>query len=61
MEEALADRILQLAGDPPLCANLGARARDAFEKHWDKSHAIEKWDEVLKAVGSDTQAISVGA
>ena len=39
----LADRILQLAQDPQLCANLGARARDAFEQHWDKSHAVEKW------------------
>ena len=54
----LADRILQLAQDPQLCANLGARARDAFEQHWDKSHAVEKWIEVLKAlVASDTQAM----
>ena len=54
--KGLADRILQLAQDPQLCATLGARARAAFEKHWDKSHAVEKWEEVLKAVASDTQA-----
>ena len=47
--KGLADRILQLAQDPQLCATLGARARAAFEEHWDKSHAVEKWEEVLKA------------
>ena len=50
--KGLADRILQLAQDPQLCAALGARARTAFEKHWDKSRAVEKWDEVLKAVAT---------
>ena len=46
----LANRILQLAQDPQLCATLGARARAAFEEHWDKSRAVTKWEEVLKAV-----------
>jgi glycosyltransferase involved in cell wall biosynthesis len=50
--KGLADRILQLAQDPQLCAALGARARTAFEKHWDKRRAVEKWDEVLKAVAT---------
>ena len=50
--KGLADRILQLAQDPQLCATLGARARAAFEKHWDKSRAVEKWEEVLKAVAT---------
>jgi glycosyltransferase involved in cell wall biosynthesis len=52
--KGLADRILQLAQDPQLCAALGARARTAFEKHWDKSRAVEKWDEVLKAVATSS-------
>ena len=52
--KGLADRILQLAQDPQLCAALGARARTAFEKHWDKRRAVEKWDEVLKAVATSS-------
>ena len=52
--KGLADRILQLAQDPQLCATLGARARAAFEKHWDKSRAVEKWEEVLKAVATSS-------
>jgi glycosyltransferase involved in cell wall biosynthesis len=51
--KALANRILQLAQDPQLCATLGARARAAVEKHWNKSQAVEKWEEVLKAVVSE--------
>ena len=54
--KGLADRILQLAQDPQLCATMGARARSAFEEHWDKSHAVAKWEEVLKVVASETQA-----
>jgi colanic acid biosynthesis glycosyl transferase WcaI len=53
--EALTCRILQLADDPKLCAAMGARARAAFEKHWDKKRAAEQWMEVLKvtAWGAD--------
>ena len=54
--KGLADRILQLAQDPPYCATMGARARSAFEEHWNKSHAVGKWEEVLKVVASETQA-----
>jgi glycosyltransferase involved in cell wall biosynthesis len=45
--QALADRILQLANDPHLCAAMGTRARAAFDQHWDKSNAVEQWTEVL--------------
>jgi len=55
--KGLADRILQLAQDPQLCATLGARARAAFEKHWNKSKAVEKWEEVLRAVVSEMHAM----
>jgi hypothetical protein len=46
----LADRILQLAKDPELCASLGDRARAAFEKRWDKPAAVEQWEGILNAV-----------
>jgi colanic acid biosynthesis glycosyl transferase WcaI len=45
--KALMNRILQLAGDPKLCADMGARARAAFELHWDKHWAIDEWRKVL--------------
>jgi colanic acid biosynthesis glycosyl transferase WcaI len=45
--EAVVDRILQLAETPELCAELGARARTAFEQHWTKDRAIEQWQQVL--------------
>ena len=48
--KALMARILQLATDPDLCASMGARAREAFDQHWDKSRAIAKWETVLNAV-----------
>jgi colanic acid biosynthesis glycosyl transferase WcaI len=54
--KGLVDRILLLAEDPELRATLGAHARAAFEKHWDQRLAVEKWEEVLKAVASGTQA-----
>jgi colanic acid biosynthesis glycosyl transferase WcaI len=45
--EAVVDRILQLAETPELCAELGARARAAFEQHWTKDRAVEQWQQVL--------------
>ena len=45
--EALADRILELASNRPLCSEMGARAREAFEAHWDRKQALAKWEEVL--------------
>jgi glycosyltransferase involved in cell wall biosynthesis len=47
--QALADRIRQLATDAKLCASMGAQARSAFVAHWDKVHAIRRWEAVLKA------------
>ena len=49
--EALVERILQLAGDRDLCVALGARARMAFERQWDKEQALAKWEALLQAVG----------
>jgi glycosyltransferase involved in cell wall biosynthesis len=48
--EALADRILELATNRELCSEMGARAREAFEAHWDKNQALAKWEEVLLSV-----------
>jgi glycosyltransferase involved in cell wall biosynthesis len=45
--EALADRILQLASNRALCSDMGARAREAFEAHWEKTQALAKWEEIL--------------
>jgi glycosyltransferase involved in cell wall biosynthesis len=50
--EALADRILELAGNRQLCAEMGMRAREACEAHWDRKQALAKWEEVLLAAGS---------
>ena len=49
--EALTERILALAGDRHLCASMGARARMAFERQWDKEQALAKWEALLQAVG----------
>jgi len=49
--EALTERILALAGDRDLCASLGARARMAFERQWDKEKAVAEWEALLQAVG----------
>jgi glycosyltransferase involved in cell wall biosynthesis len=47
--KALMDRILQLANHPELCAGMGACARAAFEKRWDKERALHQWEAVLNA------------
>lgn len=48
--QTLTSRILQLAGDGELRARMGKRARAAFDKLWDKKHALEKWVDLLKTV-----------
>ena len=45
--EALADRILELAMNRTLGSEMGARARKAFESHWDKRQALAKWEAVM--------------
>ena len=45
------ERILALAGDRDLCLSLGARARVAFERQWDKEKALAQWEALLQAVG----------
>jgi glycosyltransferase involved in cell wall biosynthesis len=46
--EALVDRILELASNPALCLEMGARAREAFEIYWDKKGALAKWEALLR-------------
>ena len=50
--EALMEGILALAGDRDLCASMGARARVAFERQWDKEQALAEWEALLQATGS---------
>jgi len=47
--EALANRILELAGDRNLCATLAARTRFAFEREWDKEQTLAKWEDLLRS------------
>ena len=49
--EALAERILALASDRDLSASMGARARMAFERQWDKQQALAEWEGLLQVVG----------
>ena len=51
--EELVNRILELARDQDLCATLGARARVAFERQWDKAQALAKWEALLRAVAGE--------
>src|SRR5262249_20812317 len=50
----LKKRILQLAADPELCADMGTRACEAYELHWNKTRAVGEWREVLNAVAAIT-------
>ena len=45
--EGLVARILDFERDPELCRSMGARARAAFEQHWDKPNALDEWEQVL--------------
>lgn len=42
--------ILQYYNDPSLCNYQGIKARNAFEKNFDKPIAIRKWHELLKSI-----------
>lgn len=48
--QELRDSILQLARSPKVRTEMGKRARRAFERHWDKAHAINKWEQLLHDV-----------
>jgi glycosyltransferase involved in cell wall biosynthesis len=51
----LADAILQLAGNPAICAAAGAAARRAFEAEYDKPIALARWHSLLAKVGLQGQ------
>lgn len=44
----LAARVLELARDPQGCARMGQRARSAFEAHWSKKRALNRWVRLLE-------------
>lgn len=43
----LAHAIRMLRDDPARAATLGRNARAAFERHWDRRQAMERWNSVL--------------
>jgi glycosyltransferase involved in cell wall biosynthesis len=43
----LASAIRALRADPAEAAAMGSRARSAFERTWDRPHAMERWNAVL--------------
>ncbi len=49
---ALAQAILDFAGDPNGCRQMGEAARQAFEAEFDKSVAVERWEALLRDVAS---------
>jgi colanic acid biosynthesis glycosyl transferase WcaI len=50
--KALVNKILELAADRKLCATLGARARLAFERQWNRKQALTRWEMLLHAVSN---------
>jgi glycosyltransferase involved in cell wall biosynthesis len=46
-EQGLAEVIRTLSRNPAQCRALGARARQAFEREWDKPIALAKWRAIL--------------
>jgi glycosyltransferase involved in cell wall biosynthesis len=54
---AAVDRILELAAAPQLCAELGARARAAFEQNWTKDRAVDKWQRLLNDVAMSLREV----
>jgi glycosyltransferase involved in cell wall biosynthesis len=56
--EALVDCILALICNRERLSEMGARAREAFEAHWDSRQALAKWEEVIVAVGTQKRADS---
>ena len=59
--EGLLSGILDLARNRELSRAMGARARFAFEKQWEKRHALTKWLAVIDAVASRSLADGVAA
>lgn len=47
----LALRIAHLAGNPAQAGEMGDRAREAFERRFDKVLAFERWEQVLTETG----------
>lgn len=43
----LASAIRALRGNPAEAAAMGGRARSAFERRWDRPHAMERWNALL--------------
>ena len=64
--EALLTQLIDFARDQTKIQRMGEQARAAFDALWDKSHALEKWQEVIDSVtgtaclnpGSEGKALS---
>jgi len=47
----LADFILELAGDPGKCEEMGRNARRALDIEWSQEKAFARWEQTLRAIG----------
>jgi glycosyltransferase involved in cell wall biosynthesis len=50
--EGLVTQIIEVAKNPELGRMMGARGRAAFEQHWDKAHALQRWEQVLNNISA---------
>jgi glycosyltransferase involved in cell wall biosynthesis len=57
----LADCIEALAHDPGWASELGLRARQAFERHFDVRHAQERWRTLVEGLGANVTLETVAA
>ena len=51
--EGLARAVLTLASDRERLVQMGLRAREAFDEHFDKMLSIQKWDALLTEVAAE--------
>jgi colanic acid biosynthesis glycosyl transferase WcaI len=49
----LADIVLNMMREPALVTRLGTQARAVFERHFDKSHALLAWEQLLRRTATD--------
>jgi len=53
--EDLANKILHLKNNYELCEYMGRNARNAFERRFDKSYAIQKWEKLLTEIATKNE------
>ena len=53
----LASTVRDLAADRDSCRQMGQRARQAFEREFDKARAVTRWQDVLREVAGGSDAV----